>query len=194
MFDVFNPAERKGGGGERWPHITSPRVLAISPLTFWCRTLTRPCPNVTFARRSLVGPRVFSGPLSRGVGPLRLEICRDNSETIVPSPLEAVFVRMRQNRPGPQYCHRSAPQMGLLRNAGYFQQKKKQTADVPCVLHAHCSPDVGPMKINTCEGPLSLWVSKLFHFLDSEGVTAGPTLVVISFTLVIHSNPPQKLL
>lgn len=130
--------------------------------------MTRPCPNVTSAR-SLVGPRVFSGPLSRGVDPLWLEICRDNSETIVPSPLEAVFVHMRQNRPGPQYCHRSAPQMGLLRNAGYFKQKKKQTADVPCVLHAHCSPDVGPMKINTCEGPLSLWVSKLFHFLDPEG-------------------------
>lgn len=50
-----------------------------------------------------------------------------------------------------------------------FWTDLKQTADVPCVLHAHCSPDVGPRKINTCEGPLSLSLSKLFHFLDSEG-------------------------
>lgn len=50
-----------------------------------------------------------------------------------------------------------------------FWTDLKQTADVPCVLHAHCSPDVGPMNINTCEGPLSLSLSKLFHFLDSEG-------------------------
>lgn len=55
-----------------------------------------------------------------------LEICGDNSETIVPSPPGTVFVNMRQNRPGPQCCHHIALQMGLLRNAGYFKQKKKK--------------------------------------------------------------------
>lgn len=117
---------------------------------------------------------MFSGPLSGGVDPRSLEIGGDDPERIVPSPLATVFV----SGPGPQRCHRSALQMGLLRNARYVHQKKKkdgfwtglkQTADVPCVLHAHCSPDVGPMKSNTCEGPLSLSLSKLFHFLDSDG-------------------------
>ena len=55
----------------------------------------------------------------------------------------------------------------------------KQSADVPCVLHAHCSPDVGPMKINTCEGPLSL--SLCLPLLGFRRVTAAQALVVIPF-------------